>query len=303
MADQSIQCDRHTIKLTHQDKIMFPKAGLSKADLIHYYHTIAPIMLPYLQNRPLTLHRFTDGIAAPGFYQKNAADYFPSWIKRVSIAKKEGGTTPYVVCNSTATLIYLTNQLTIEYHPWLSRSDNLNKPDKMIFDLDPAGKATFELVISTALIIRKLLETLELPAFVMTTGSRGVHVVVPLKRVHSFETVRTFAHDVALHLAKLYPKEITAEMRIANRGNCIFIDSLRNAFAQTGIAPYSVRAHEYAPVATPLAWKELGTTTTASTDHTIVTVPKRVAHIKDPWADFSAQAVSLSKAIKALARL
>jgi bifunctional non-homologous end joining protein LigD len=303
MNQSIIRLDRHLIELTHTDKILFPKAHITKGELIHYYQHIAPIMVPYLHNRPLTLRRFIEGIGEEGFYQKNASAYFPSWIRRTPIAKKENGTTEYVLCNNAATIVYLANQLTIEYHPWLSKYDAINKPDKLIFDLDPAGKADFELVTWTARVLKKLLEALELPPFVMTTGSRGVHVVVPLKRVHSFDLVRTFAHDIGLHLATLYPKKITAEMRITNRGNCIFIDSLRNAFAQTGIAPYSIRAREYAPVATPLTWHELGTGTTASTDHTIKTVFKRLAHIRDPWLDMHKKAASLSKAIKQLARL
>jgi bifunctional non-homologous end joining protein LigD len=292
--------DRHRIEVTHEDKILFPKIGLTKRDLIDYYVSISPIMLPYLHNRPLTLHRFVEGVGSEGFYQKDASDYFPSWIKRIAIPKKSG-TTHYVMANNAATLAYLTNQLTIEYHPWLSRADKLHQPDRMIFDLDPAGKANFKLVVWAACVIKEFLETLGLPAFVMTTGSRGLHVLVPLKRVHTFEVVRAFSRTVGACLAAQFPKKMTIAMRLADRGNAIFIDILRNGFTATAIAPYAVRARENASVATPLHWKELRDgTVSSSAQFTIQTIGKRLAHMKDPWLDMQKQAVTLTAARKKL---
>lgn len=205
---RTIVLDRHTIELTHQNKILFPKMGFTKKDLACYYGYISLYMLPYLHNRPLTLHRFIEGVEHEGFYQKDVADYFPSWIKRVAYKKSGGVTIHYALANNAASLIYLTNQGTIEYHPWLARIDKIDKPDRMIFDLDPSGKATFALVVWTAQLIREFLEELHLPSYLMLTGSRGVHVLVPLKRIHTFDQTRSFAKSVAQHLATKYPNKI-----------------------------------------------------------------------------------------------
>lgn len=290
--------NRHQIEITHPDKIMFPRSGTTKADLIAYYTKMSPIIVHYLRNRPLTLHRFVDGVTNEGFYQKNASSYFPSWIKWVSIPKKNKTPVHYVVCNNAATLAYLANQCVVEFHPWLSQYDKPTKPDRMIFDLDPSGTASFRLVVQIALILREMLHTLGLPSFVMTTGSRGLHVVVPLKRLYTFEVIRSFARDIAGHIVLLYPEKATIEMRIANRGNRIFIDTLRNGFTQTGIAPYSVRARKYASVATPLRWNELNNRHLTSDYYTIDTIGKRLTHTKDPWHMMQKEAQSLSAAIK-----
>jgi bifunctional non-homologous end joining protein LigD len=286
------------IPITHADKILFPAAHITKKDLISYYEYIAPVMLPYLRNRPLTLRRFVHGVTHEGFYQKNASGYFPAWIKRVALPTKTGSRTKYVVCNTMNTLLYLANQCTIEFHPWLSRFDHPHKPDRMIFDLDPSGKATFKLVVWTALLIRDYVKELGLPSFVMTTGSRGLHVVVPLKRVHTFDVVRACAQKIAYDIAQQYPQRLTTEMRIINRKNRVFIDILRNGLAQTGIAPYAVRAKQYAPVATPLAWEELSNRRLRSDTYTIQTMHRRISHVGDPWAGMQKEATSLLKVIK-----
>jgi bifunctional non-homologous end joining protein LigD len=240
-------------------------------------------------------------VGSEGFYQKDASDYFPSWIKRVDIPKKSGGSTNYVMANNVATLAYLTNQLTIEYHPWLSRADKLHQPDRMIFDLDPSGRANFKLVAWTASVLRIFLHILGLPAFVMTTGSRGLHVLVPLKRVHTFEVVRAFARRVGACVMARFPKQVTMVTHLADRGDAIFIDTLRNGFTATAIAPYAVRARENASVATPLHWTELRDgTVSSSAQFTIQTIGKRLAHIKDPWLDMQKQAVTLTAARKEL---
>ena len=294
-----VKIGKYTVELTNEDRIIFPKAKITKGEFIEYYRRIAPIMLPYIKDRPLTMHRFVGGIGKEGFYQKDASDYFPSWIQRKPIKKKEGGMVNYVVANNAATLVYLANQYTIAMHIWLSKIDKLKYPDRMIFDLDPAGKATFALVKWTAKQMRNLLENeLGLPSFVMTTGSKGVHIAVPLKRVHTFDYVRSFAHDAAELLVAQYPKKLTLEMRKAKRGNRIFVDYLRNAFAQTGVAPYSVRAKPGATVATPIKWEELERVT--PTKYTIKNIFARLARVDDPWKKISQSAVSLKQARKKL---
>ncbi len=294
-----IKIGRYNVELTNEDKIIFPKSKITKGEFIDYYRRIAPIMLPYIKDRPLTMRRFVEGISKEGFYQKDASDYFPSWIKRKSIRKKEDGMVKYVVANNAATLVYLANQYTIVMHIWLSKIDKLRYPDRMIFDLDPAGKATFALVRWTAKELKKLLEKkLGLKTFIMTTGSKGVHLVVPLKRMHTFDYVRAFAHDAAEYVVHQYPKKLTLEMRKAKRGNRIFVDYLRNAFAQTGVAPYSVRAKPGATVATPIKWVELDTVT--PTKYTIKNIFARLARTGDPWKKIGGSAVSLKQARKKL---
>jgi len=290
-----------TIAITHGENILFPRAKISKNELIDYYLNIADFLIPHMKNRPISMQRFVDGIDHPGFYQKNAGDYFPRWIKTVPIAKKDDGNVKYVVCNDVATLVYLANQLSITFHLWLSRIDKLNFPDRMIFDLDPSVKG-FAPVRTAARQLRNLLEDeLGLIAFLMTTGSRGVHVVVPLDRKKDFDFVRMFARDVAQVLVARFPKTLTIEVRKIKRGKRVFIDYLRNAFGQTGVAPYCVRAKRGAPVATPIEWKELGRVTPHK--FTIKNIFKRLSKKDDPWRNINKQACSLKRARMTLDKL
>jgi len=294
-----IKVGKYLVKITHKQKIIFPKSGITKNELINYYYKIAPVMLPYLKNRPITMRRFVSGINEPGFYQKNIADYFPDWIDRIPIKKQDGGIVNYVVCNNAATLVYLANQLCITPHIWLSKTDKLDYPDKMIFDLDPSGK-DFGIVQKTAKLLKKLLEQLELTPFVMTTGSRGLHIIVPLNRKHTFNFVRTFARNVAQILVSQNPKTLTLEIRKEKRGKKIFIDTFRNAFAQTGVAPYAIRPKEEAPVATPLDWSEATSRTMRPDKYTIKTIFRRLGQKGDPWKNFTKHASALKKPRKIL---
>src|SRR5438445_1237322 len=272
----SIKSGRHTIDITNSDKILFGKSGITKADLINYYQEIAPIMLTYCKNRPVTMQRFPDGIKKEGFFQKDASDYFPDWITRMAIPKQTGEDVHYVVIDKPATLIYLANQGCITPHLWLSRTDNLEKPDRMIFDLDPADKLSFADVQQVAKQLKKILDDCTLPTFCMLTGSRGAHIVVPLKRIHTFDEVRAFAYDVATLLAQQFPKSITVTMQKDKRGKRVFIDWLRNGFGATAVAPYAVRAHEGASVAMPVTWKELLSSRMSSQKYTINNVKQRI---------------------------
>jgi len=298
--ERKIKFGRHTVTVTSGNKLLFPKTGITKGDLIRYYERIAPVIIPHIKNRPLMIHRFVDGIAGEGFYQKNAPNYFPSWITVVPIKNKEGGIVQYVLCNNVATLVYLVNQLTITPHVWLSRVPKLEYPDRMIFDLDPPRGVSFATVQWTAKKIKELLDKLGLRSFIMTTGSRGFHIAVPLKEIHTFDYTRTFAHDLALLLAHCYPNELTIEIRKANRGKRIFIDTLRNAFAQTTVAPYGVRAKPGAPIATPIEWHELFRKGIKPQSYTIKNIFRRLGHKKDPWLTINSYAVSLKQARKKL---
>lgn len=299
---QIVKVGRRAVQIANLSKELFPKAHITKGDLIEYYLRVADIMVPHIKNRPITMQRFPQGIADEGFYQKDISDYFPSWIKYILVKKKEGGTVRYALCNDAATLIYLANQLCITPHVWLSKQDKINYPDRMIFDLDPSKKG-FDAVKKTALLLKDVLEELGLVPFVMTTGSRGLHVVVPLKRTHTFDEVRAFAREIAQLLVNEYPRMLTLEMRKEKRRGHIFLDILRNAFGQTGVAPYAVRAKPGAPIATPITWQELKKSDMKSQRYTIQTIFRRLSRTGDPWKDIDKYARSLKGAQKKLDQL
>lgn len=290
----SIRVAGKSIPITNADKILFAQSGITKKMLVSYYAGVAHYMLPYTKDRPLTMQRFPEGIAHEGFYQKNKGAYFPHWIQSVAIKTQAGQAVDYIVANSQATLVYLANQGCITFHLWLSKINKLDYPDKIIFDLDPAGKASFSTVRTIAYALKELLDTLQLPSFPLLTGSRGIHIIIPLKRVHTFAITRSFAHDLAALLVMRYPRTATLEMHKSKRGNRIFIDWLRNGFGATAVAPYAVRAHEGAPVATPIGWQELPTIKT-SQQFTIKTIKRRL-RAKDPWHGYSKSSVTLTKA-------
>jgi len=300
---RTIRIGKRAIDLSSEDKILFPKAKITKGEFIAYYQQIAPCMIPFMKSRPVTLHRFPDGIKGEGFYQKEASGYFPEWIDRIAVKNKTEGATHYVMCDDVATVVYLANQGTLEFHLWLSKAKKLNYPDHMIFDLDPSRGVTFAMVRWVAKKIKELLEALGLPTYVMLTGSRGVHIWVPLKAAQTYEYVHAFAYDVAQLVTLLYPEKTTIEMSKAKRGKRIFIDYLRNTFGQTGVAPYSVRPNEKAAVATPIGWHELFVASSDPQKYTIKNMHKRLSRVKDPWADMPKHACSLTAARKKLSQM
>lgn len=280
------------IELSNTDKILFPESGVTKGDVIDYYRRVAEICLPYFEERPLSMHRYPDGIAEDGFFQKDIPEYFPDWIERVRLTK-EGGEITYVVANDTATLVYLANQACITPHLALARRDKPHHPDRMIFDLDPSDDADFETVRKAAQWLKELFDRIDVAAFVQTTGSRGLHVVVPLDRSATFDPVREFAREVADHLAQAHADVLTTEQRKNKRGKRIFLDTLRNAYGQTAVAPYALRSRETAPVATPLDWTELGDGDLGPRSYTISNLFRRLAQKADPWAGMDRRAVGL----------
>ncbi|MFX0558626.1 non-homologous end-joining DNA ligase [Maribacter sp. CXY002] len=284
------------IEISHADKVLFPLSGITKTDLYSYYNEIAKFILPYLKDRPLTIHRFPEGIGKVGFYQKNASDYFPDWIQRAKVKKKNGWVN-HVVCNSKETLLYLVNQGVITFHIGLSKIDMIDYPDKIIFDLDPPGN-DFKPVVKGALIIREFLESrLGLSSMVMTTGSRGLHLVIPIKRRVPFDVAREFTKKIAKYLSFIHPKEFTTTIRKEHRKGLLFIDYLRNSYAQTAVCPFSVRALERAPVALPLSWEELNSLSLTAKSFPISKVLERPESQMDPWASNLGKSQSLDNPI------
>jgi bifunctional non-homologous end joining protein LigD len=306
VAGERLQDGQITVELSNPGKVLFPGDGITKGDLVEYYHGIAGRMLPLLRDRPVTMIRYPDGIAAHPILQKNTPDYFPDWVTRAVVAK-QGGSVRHVICDRAATLAYLANQACVELHVFLSRLGALDCPDQLIFDLDPPGDEHFARVRRAALLLRELLEgELGLIAFVKTTGGKGVHVHVSLDAVANFDAVRQFGRQVADVLAAREPGLITTEQRKGKRGDLIYADMMRNAYAQTAIAPYAVRGRPGAPVATPLRWDELADDGLSPHQFTLTTVPDRVAKLAgdaDPWAGLSRHRYGLARAQQKLGKL
>lgn len=243
------------IEISHPDKILFPKLGLSKIDMIQYYEKTADKMLPFLKDRPLTLHRFPNGIDASGFYQKSVSDYFPDFIKTIQVKTEEGENTQ-ILCNSKKSLIYLANQGTISFHIWLSKKDKLFKPDKVVFDLDPSDNS-FEMIKQATQITGDFLRDKNKEPQLMTSGKHGFHVWYSQVRTKSFDEQKPILKAMAEKLEARHPDIFTTEIRKNKRKNKVFIDYLRNSYAQTSVCPYSLRANDFAGIATPISWKEL----------------------------------------------
>jgi bifunctional non-homologous end joining protein LigD len=298
-----MEVGKHTIEITHAEKVLFPQQGITKGDLIDYYQRIAQVMLPYLERRPVSLQRFPNGINESGFYQKEAPDYFPDWIDQVEIDLiEEHQKQPQVVINNTATLVYLANQAMITPHTWLSRVDKLDDPDQLIFDLDPVD-GDFGVVREAARDLEQTLEEVGLAPFLKTTGSRGLHVLVPLDRSADFDQVRDFARDLVELLARRFPDRMTTEVRKEKRQGRLFLDYLRNAYAQTAVAPYAVRALPGAPVATPLDWDELGDTQLDSRRFTMQNIFRRLGQKDDPWKGMMSEARGIKEPRQRLQKL
>lgn len=282
----------HTVTLTHTDKIFFPGEKYTKGDLIDYYNKIAEVMVPYLKDRPLVMLRYPDGINGQSFYHKDAPDYFPSWIKTKSVKKDDGGMVNHVVCNDAATLVYIANQGCVTPHIWLSKTSKLDYPDTLIFDLDPPGD-DFGEVIFAAKELRKLLSgELGINTFIKTTGSKGVHVEIPLQSKENFDEVRNFGQTIAKILAQRHPGRLTTEVRKNKRKERVFIDVARNGYAQTAVAPYAVRARPGAPVAVPIDWGELNSRMSPR-KYNIKNIFNRLSRKKDPWEDFGKHSITI----------
>lgn len=296
----AIRVGAYSIELSHEDKLLFPRDALTKADVVDYYRRAADAMLDQLRDRPVVMQRFPDGIEGNGFFHKDAPDYFPEWIDRVSVEKREGGTIDHVVCNKAATLVYLANQGCITLHHWLSRTQSLDHPDQLVFDLDPP-EGKFVLAASAARLTRELLKELGLRSYVKTTGGKGLHLVVPLDGKAPFDSVREFAGTVAQVLAARDPDNLTTEFRIAKRRGRLFLDTGRNAYGQHVVAPYALRPRDGAPVATPLQWTELdaGLSPAAFTPSVVL---QRIEKGLDPWSDMYSKGQSLTGAWRRLKR-
>lgn len=243
------------VAISHPDKLIFPEKKVSKVDMIGYYQRIADHMLPYLHDRPLTLERYPDGIDKSGFMQKKAADYYPDFISTLTV-ETEKGKQEQILCNDKKSLIYLANQGTVSFHTWLSRRDKLNQPDQVIYDLDPSDQ-DFDKLKKAVRILKDHLQEAGYQPELMSSGKSGFHVIYRLRRGDDFDSLREEARAQAKKLAEAHPDLLTTEVSKDKRKGRIFVDYLRNAYGQTSICPFSLRATERAGVATPLDWSDL----------------------------------------------
>lgn len=301
MADERRTVGGHAIELSNLDKVLFPGEGITKGEVIDYYERIADTMLPYVEGRVISMHRWPDGLEGDDFYQKETPDYFPDWI-RTERVEKEGGTNRQVVIDDAATLVYLAQQACLTPHVWMSRVEAIRRPDRMVFDFDPPGdhEESFDEVRWAARRLRELLDDVGLPSFVMTSGSRGLHVYVVLDAGADFDTVKDFSRDLAELLTARHPERLTVAARKKKRGDRVFVDYLRNEYAQTSVAPYALRARPGAPVATPLEWDELSVSGMGPRRYTIANLFRRLGARDDPWAGLDRSAAGLDEPREAL---
>lgn len=291
------------VRLTSQDKILFPDHGITKGDLIAYHRAVADVMVPHLKGRPVTMQVFPGGIGKPGHFAKQAPEYFPDWIARATVPKR-GGTVDHALAESTAALLLMANHNSITQHVWTSRADRLERPDRLVIDLDPSGgDEDFERVRAGAFLLRGICREAGLEPFAMTTGSRGVHVVAPLRREVEFDAALELARQIARVAVHAHPADLTTEFLKDNRDGRVFVDVLRNRWAQTVVAPYSVRPRSGAPVAAPVRWEELEDAQTGSRSFDLRAVPERVSRLGDPWADIASAAASPRSALKRARKL
>jgi bifunctional non-homologous end joining protein LigD len=287
-----VKAGRRRVAISSADKLMFPKAGITKLDLAEYYARIAPVMVPLVRDRPVTMHSFPGGIEAEGYLIKSAPKHFPDWIERATV-RKRGGTVTHALANNAESLVYMANQNSITPHVWLSKVDKPEQPDRVIFDLDPHEGGTFADCRAAARDLGELLRDRGLATYSMVTGSQGLHVVVPIRRGPHFAEVFQWAKAVGIELAEANPKKLTLEFLKENRGGRIYVDVRRNAYAQHAVAPYAVRPKEGAPVAMPIRWEELSDSKLRSQSWTLKTAPARVESDGDAWKGMGRSARAL----------
>ena len=287
--------------ITHPEKVLFPDDGITKGDLAAYYEAIAPVMLPHLRARPITMERYPAGIGKQGFWQKDVSKGFPAWLERVAVPKKDG-VVHHPIVTDTRSLLWITNQNTITQHVWTSRAPDVDYPDICVFDLDPSIDDVAS-VRAAAIGLRDLLAELGLPSWVKTSGSKGFHIVVPLDGESKMAHVERFANGVGKLFVSHAPDHLTQEFNKVDRRGRIYVDTGRNGYSATFAAAYTVRAKPGAPVSAPCTWDEVERGKVEPRTFTLRNMPDRVAKVGDVWADMRRRGRSLKKPTEKLRRL
>jgi bifunctional non-homologous end joining protein LigD len=289
-----------TVACSHVERVMFPADGITKGELIAYYRDVADLMVPELRGRPLSVVRYTKGIDRGGFFQKHYQKHFPGWLDHVAAGART--LVDYPIVDTPAGLVYLANQGSIEFHVWTSRKDALERPDMLVFDLDPPD-GRFDLARRAAGLVREVFEQLALPAFVKLTGSRGLHVIAPLDDGAAFGEVGALATRIGALLCRRHPDALTMEFYKKDRRGRLFVDVMRNAISATLIAPYSLRGRPGAPVSAPIAWSELDDPGLGPDGVGLRDLRARLDRRGDPWRALRARGGSVDRALAALAAL
>jgi bifunctional non-homologous end joining protein LigD len=296
----TLRIGRQLLSLTHLDKLYYPDDGYTKGDLLKYYYEVSEFILPYLKDRPLIMKRYPNGIQSPFFHQHDV-DEAPEFVRTVTIDVVEGHTVDYVVCDNLATLLYLSNIGAIERHPWHSRTKKPDRPDYFIFDLDPGPGVRFDTICELAVRAREVLERLGLNSYVKTSGSRGIHLYVPIRPQYSYEEVAGFAEQVSRLIADENPAIATVERGLQKRGRGqIYVDHLQNARGKSVVAPYSVRPRAKASVSAPLEWNEVKRGKITPEDFTIQTIWRRLERKGDLFSAVLKNRQSLGEAMERL---
>jgi bifunctional non-homologous end joining protein LigD len=280
--------------ITHPEKVLFPGDGITKGEVAAYYEAVAPVIVPHLRGRPLTMERYPAGIGAKGFWQKDVSKGFPPWLQRVEVPKKDG-VVHHAVVNDVESLLWVANQNTVTQHVWTSRLPDLDHPDLCVFDLDPSGDDDAAAVRAAAIDLRDLLEKIGLPSWVKTTGSKGFHIVVPLDGTTTMGAAARFADAVGTLAVRLAPDTLTQEFSKADRQGRIYMDTGRNGYSATFAAPYTIRAKPGAPVSAPCTWNEVERGTVSPGSFTLRTMPGRLASVGDVWGDLHRRRCSLQQ--------
>jgi bifunctional non-homologous end joining protein LigD len=298
MARQAEETRVAGTRLTNPDRVLYPEQGITKRELAEYYAAVAEWILPHLAGRPLTLVRCPAGQQKHCFVQRRADESFPDAVRRVEVPE-DGGTATYMMVESLPGLVALVQLGVLELHTWGSRRDRLERPDRLIFDLDPGPDAAWQQGVEAALAVRNRLAALGLRSFVKTTGGKGLHVVLPLLRRHSWEEARTFSHALAERMAQEEPERYLARSAKSERTDRVYLDYLRNAWSASAVAAYSTRAREGAPVSVPLRWEELSADLRPDA-FTVRSVPERLRALRaDPWEEYGKIRQSLTRKARA----
>ena len=278
-----LSLDGREIRLTNLRKIFWPELRLTKGDLLQYYADVAHVLLPHVRDRAMVMKRYPHGAAGPFFFMKRAPSPRPSWIRTCSIAHDSGNIIDFPVIDDRASLMWVINLGCIDLNQWYAKCDDVDRPDYVHFDLDPGPGADFDRVLETALVVHEALDALKMPSFVKTTGSKGLHVYVPIVRGPVQKQVWTFAKALAHELAARHPALVTAEYRVAKRPRGrVLVDYNQNAWGRTLASIYSVRPRPEATVSTPVTWKEIERGVRIE-NFTVLNVPARVAKLGDLW--------------------
>jgi bifunctional non-homologous end joining protein LigD len=282
----TVNVGRRPVAITHAGKALFQNPTVEKLDLARYYERVAAVMLPHIRNRPLALQAFPNGVDDHGFFLKSVPRHFPGWIDRVEVPKR-GGSLTQALAGERAALVYLAGQNVVTPHIWLSRADELRQPDRLVIDLDPSPGVGFAEVRAAAREAGERCRAAGLATFALVTGSRGVHVVCPLRRGPSFSEVHRFARALAEAMVADDRRHLTLEWHRAERGRRIYLDVNRIAYAQHVAAPYAVRPRPGAPVAMPIRWEELSGRSLRADRYTIANVPDRLRAEGDAWSEIN----------------